>query len=90
MVGEEALVYARLSADKADVVGYYVQTSDGRELVGELPEALNFARERVRTLAWEGAIRAGAHNPQVTLQESDDGLDSYRVRARAAGNPRLA
>lgn len=90
MVSEEALVYARLSEDQSEVVGYYVQTSEGRAYYESLEEALGFARERVRTLAWEGAVRAGAHSPQVTLEEVEDGLDTYRIRARAMGTPRLA
>ncbi|MGQ9665772.1 MAG: hypothetical protein ACUVWB_00530, partial [Anaerolineae bacterium] len=90
MVSEEALVYARLSEDQSEVVGYYVQTPEGRAYYEGLEEALRFARERVRTLAWEGAVRAGAHAPQVTLEESEDGLDTYRIRARAMGTPRLA
>jgi N-methylhydantoinase A/oxoprolinase/acetone carboxylase beta subunit len=90
MVSEEALVYARLSEDQSEVVGYYVQTSEGRTYYESLEEALGYARQRVRTLAWEGAVRAGAHSPQVTLEEVEDGLDTYRIRARAMGTPRLA
>ena len=90
MVSEEALVYARLSSDGADVIGYYVQTSDGRDYFDSLAAAKRFAVDKVRGLAREGAVRSGAHNPQVTVTESEDGLDAYRIRARALGNPRLA
>jgi N-methylhydantoinase A/oxoprolinase/acetone carboxylase beta subunit len=90
MVSEEALVYPRLTEDGVDIAGYIVQTSEDRRFVETLADALQHARQRVRELSWEGAVRSGASNPQVTLQESDDGLDSYRIRARAIGNPRLA
>jgi N-methylhydantoinase A/oxoprolinase/acetone carboxylase beta subunit len=90
MVSEEALVYPRFSNDGLDTIGYVVQTSEGRELIEELPAALAFARDKVRSLSWEGALRSGAHNPQVQVHEAEDGLDAYRIRARAMGNPRLA
>jgi len=89
-VSEDALVYPRLSADGAEVLGYFVQTTEGRDYIESLEEALEQARRRVRALAWEGAIRAGAYNPVVSLQEVEDGLDTYRIKARAIGNPRLA
>ncbi len=90
MVSEEALVYPRFSTDGLDIVGYVVQTSEGRETREAIADALRFARDKVRNLSWEGALRSGAHNPQVQITELEDGLDSYRIRARAMGNPRLA
>ena len=35
------------------------------------------------------ALRSGADNPQVTVIEETDGLDTFRIRAKAVGNPRL-
>lgn len=90
MVSEEALVYPRLSHDGMDIAGYVIQTSEERTFIESLPEAIEYARRRAQELSWEGAARSGASNPQVTLTEMRDGLDSYRIRARAVGNPRLA
>ena len=39
---------------------------------------------------WAGALRSGADNPQVVVEESSDGLDTFRVHAKAMGKPRLA
>lgn len=90
MVSEDALIYPRLSADGVEVLGYFVQTTEGRDYFENLEEALEHARRRVRALAWEGAVRAGAYNPVVSVQEVEDGLDTYRIKARAIGKPRLA
>ena len=47
------------------------------------------ARCLSRERALGAALRSGADNPQVTVEELTDGLDTYRVRAKAVGNPRL-
>jgi N-methylhydantoinase A/oxoprolinase/acetone carboxylase beta subunit len=90
MVEEEILIYPRLSRSGLEVLGYYVQASDERHEYDELDEALAHARTLSRERALGAAIRSGADNPQVTMQELTDGLDTYRVRAKAIGNPRLA
>jgi N-methylhydantoinase A/oxoprolinase/acetone carboxylase beta subunit len=90
MVEEEILVYPQLSRSGLEVLGYYVQASDERHEFEELNEALGHAHVLSRERALGAAIRSGADNPQVTLQELTDGLDTYRVRAKAIGNPRLA
>jgi hypothetical protein len=54
-----------------------------------LKEALSYARTAIQERALEAALRAGADNPQVTVKEEKDGLDAYRIQARAMGNPRL-
>jgi hypothetical protein len=90
MVEEELLVYPQLSKDGLEVFGYYVQASDERHPFEELGEALAFARELSQERALNAAVRSGADHPQVTLEETTDGLDTYRIRARAMGNPRLA
>jgi N-methylhydantoinase A/oxoprolinase/acetone carboxylase beta subunit len=89
MVVEESLVYPRLSGEGLDVIGYYVQAGDGRYEFETAPEALNHARELSRQRALAAAVEAGADQPQVTIEEQSDGIDTYRIRARAAGNPRL-
>jgi N-methylhydantoinase A/oxoprolinase/acetone carboxylase beta subunit len=89
MVSEEILVYPHLSGTGVDVTGYYVQAGDQRELFEKEADALASARDLSRERALGAALRAGADNPQVTLTEIADGLDTYRIRARAVGNPRL-
>jgi N-methylhydantoinase A/oxoprolinase/acetone carboxylase beta subunit len=89
MVSEEILVYPHLSSQGLDVIGYFVQTSDGREVFEEAGPALARARQLSEERAYGAALRAGADNPQVIIDEIADGIDSYRVRARAVGNPRL-
>jgi N-methylhydantoinase A/oxoprolinase/acetone carboxylase beta subunit len=89
MVEEELLIYPKLSRDGLDVFGYFVQAQDERHEFEELREALAHARELSRERALGAALRSGADNPQVTVEEETDGLDSFRIRARAIGNPRL-
>jgi N-methylhydantoinase A/oxoprolinase/acetone carboxylase beta subunit len=89
MVTEEVLIYPRLSEKGLDVISYYVQSSDGRQDCQDLEQALNNARAYGRERAHTAALRAGADNPQVTIEEISDGIDTYRIRAQAMGNPRL-
>ena len=89
MVTEEILVYPRLSPEGLDVVGYYVQTSDERREFEAVGDALAHARALSQERAVGAALRSGAENPQVTVEEVVDGLDTYRIRAQAVGNPRL-
>ncbi|MGD8793561.1 MAG: hydantoinase/oxoprolinase family protein [Anaerolineae bacterium] len=90
MVEEELLVYPRLSRDGLEVLGYYVQARDERHEFEEVGEALAKARALSEERALGAALRSGADNPQVTVEEMTDGLDTYRIRAKAIGNPRLA
>jgi len=90
MVVEEILVYPMLSSSALEVLGYYVQTSEERQEFEELDEALARARALSGERALGAALRSGAENPQVVVEELTDGLDTYRVRAKAMGNPRLA
>ncbi len=90
MVTEEILLYPRMSSEGLEIIGYYVQASNERQEFEELNDALAFARTLGRDRAMGAAIRSGADNPQVVIEELADGLDSYRIRAKAVGNPRLA
>jgi hypothetical protein len=90
MVEEEILIYPNLSRSGLEVFGYYVQAGDERHTFEELAEALARARTLSQERALGAAIRSGADNPIVTVEELTDGLDTYRVRAKAIGNPRLA
>lgn len=90
MVTEEILAYPHLSPSGLDVIGYYVQARDKREEYEDLEEALACARHLSQERAMSAALRSGAENPQVIVEETSDGLDTYRIRAQAVGNPRLA
>jgi N-methylhydantoinase A/oxoprolinase/acetone carboxylase beta subunit len=90
MVEEEILIYPQLSRSGLEVFGYYVQASDERLQFEELDEALARARTLSRERALGAAICSGADNPEIVMQELTDGLDLYRIRAKAVGNPRLA
>jgi N-methylhydantoinase A/oxoprolinase/acetone carboxylase beta subunit len=90
MVSEEILVYPHLSPSGLDVISYYVQARDNREECEELEDALTYARDLSQERALSAALRSGADNPQVIVDEISDGLDTYRIRAQAVGNPRLA
>ena len=89
MVTEEILVYPQLSSSGLEVLGYNVQTSDGRQEFEDEANALNCARALSRERALAAALRSGADNPQVVVEQLSDGLDTYRIRAKAMGNPRL-
>jgi len=92
MVGEEVLVYPRLDSSGLEVLGYYVQTSEDRKDFDEekLKESLAYAKDLARERALGAAIRSGADNPEVVVEVETEGLDTYRIRAKAMGNPRLA
>jgi N-methylhydantoinase A/oxoprolinase/acetone carboxylase beta subunit len=92
MVVEEVLVYPRLDGSGLEVLGYYVQTSEERVDFDEeaLDECLAYARDLSRERALGAAVRSGADNPEVVVEMETEGLDTYRIRARAMGNPRLA
>jgi N-methylhydantoinase A/oxoprolinase/acetone carboxylase beta subunit len=89
MVTEEIIVYPRVSGDGLEVTGYYVQTKDEREVFEEAGDALDHARAVSKERALGAALRSGADHPQVLIKEQTDGLDTYRIQARAVGNPRL-
>ena len=89
MITEEVLVYPQLSGNGLEVLGYSVQTGDERETFEKSAGALAHARNLSRQRALGAALRSGADNPEVTVEEQTDGLDTYRIRAIAVGKPRL-
>jgi N-methylhydantoinase A/oxoprolinase/acetone carboxylase beta subunit len=91
MVVEEVLVYPRWSGSGLEVLGYYVQTSEARRDFEEeeLDAALDYARTVAQERAVGAALRSGADDPQVFVEQVADGLDTFRIRAKAMGNPRL-
>jgi len=89
MVSEQVLIYPHLSAEGLDVIGYYVQSQDGRQEYEDLEQARDYAHTYTREHVQNAALRARADNPQVTIEEVADGIDTYRIHAQAIGNPRL-
>jgi N-methylhydantoinase A/oxoprolinase/acetone carboxylase beta subunit len=89
MVSEEIIVYPRVSNDGLEVTGYYVQTKDERQVFEDASDALAHARALSHERALGAALRSGADHPRVIMKEKTDGLDTYRIQARALGNPRL-
>jgi hypothetical protein len=72
-----------------EVTGYYVQTQDERQVFEDASDALAHARKLSQERALGAALRSGADHPRVIMKEKTDGLDTYRIQARALGNPRL-
>lgn len=90
MVAEEILVYPKLNDVGLEVLGYYAQTGEERYEFEALDQALAHAQALSQERALGAALRSGADNPQVVVTQQSDGLDTFRVRAKAMGNPRLA
>jgi len=89
MITEEVLVYPQLTGDGLEVLGYTVQTGDNRKVFDEAADALAHARSLGRERALGAALRSGADNPEVVVKEHADGLDTFRIRVKAVGKPRL-
>lgn len=89
MVTEQVLIYPQLSSSGLEVLGYYVQTSEGRQKFEQVDAALAYARVLSQERALGAALRSGADNPQVVVEQLNEGLDTFRIRAKAMGNPRL-
>lgn len=92
MVMEEVLVYPRLDQSGLELLGYYVQTSEDRRDFDEeeLTACLSYAKDLAHERALSAALRSGADSPEVVVAMETEGLDTYRIRAKAMGNPRLA
>lgn len=88
VITREALIYPQLV--ELNVVGYYVQDGEKRVRFRDLDEASTYARRRCSEGAMSQALLAGAIDPHLLIEEIDEGPDTYRIRAKAIGNPRLA
>lgn len=71
------------------VTGFYVQTGDERRRFARVEPALEYAREKLGSIARQEAERAGAEDINVEVAQIEQGADSYRLRATAIGTPRL-
>lgn len=87
MVNREAWVFPQMR--ELQVVGYYVQSGGRRARFGTMKKALCHARQTLEAEVRRAAESAGATRPHVTFEELADGAETYRIRARAIGNPQL-
>ncbi len=83
----EAIVYARIR--DLSPVGYIAQVGEAHQTFPYLAAALDFARAEAQRQAEAEAIQSGAVALYMRVEEIPNGVDSYRIRARAVGNPRL-
>lgn len=90
VVTKEVLVYPRMSSEGVDILGYYVQAGTERRFFDSRKPALEYAVRKGGDQALAAALAAGADMPRVVTRQSDDGLDTYRVRATAMGRPRFS
>lgn len=83
----EAIIYARLR--DLNPVGYIAQVGETHTAFPRLEPAMEFARAEAKRQAEAEAVRSGAVLPHTRVEDVPNGVDSFRVRARAVGNPRL-
>lgn len=68
-------------------VGFHVQASGEREQLETLEAAVERARALVAEQALQGARASGAREAHVQIEQVSEGVESYRLRARAVGSP---
>ena len=85
IVEKEAIVYARESKGAR---AYVVQIEEDNADFLEEEDAVDYAEQTVATLARQGAVAAGAVDPQVMVEKNTDG-HLQRIVARGIGNPKL-
>ena len=80
----EAIVYAR---ETKAAHAYVVQIEEDNTDFLEEEDAVDYAEQTVVTLAREGAVAAGAVDPQVVVEKTTEG-HLQRIVARGIGNPK--
>jgi N-methylhydantoinase A/oxoprolinase/acetone carboxylase beta subunit len=85
IVEKEAIVYAR---ENKGALVYVVQIEGENNDFAEDEDAVDYAEKAVTKLAQEGAVAAGAVDPQVLLETTTEG-HLQRIIARGIGNPKL-
>jgi N-methylhydantoinase A/oxoprolinase/acetone carboxylase beta subunit len=88
MVNEEAWIFPQMRG--MYIAGYYVHSGGQLKRFSKLEPALEYAREITGKKALERAQVSGATDPYVEFEQLPDGAESYRIRAKAVGNPSLA
>lgn len=87
MASQEAWIFPQMRG--LNVIGYYAQTGQERRQFPVLAEAIAYARQSIGEQAMAEAQAAGAVEPHLEFEQLPDGTESYRLRAKAIGNPRL-
>ena len=85
IVEKEAIVYAR---ENRGARAYVVQLEEDNTDFLEEEDAVGFAEQTVAVFAREGAVAAGAVDPQVVVKKNMEG-HLQRIVARGIGNPKL-
>jgi len=85
IVEKEALIYAR---ESKEALAYVVQIEGENSYFAENEDAIEYAGQAVTKLAQEGAVAAGAVDPQVIVEKITEG-HLQRIVARGIGNPKL-
>ncbi len=86
VIEKEAILYARESEKS---VAYVVQIDESHTEFAEYDHAVAHARGEVLMMAEKAAAKAGAVSPVITVKRKTEGF-LERIRARAAGNPRIS
>ncbi|MEA3351388.1 MAG: hypothetical protein U9Q82_12260, partial [Chloroflexota bacterium] len=87
MIYEEAWVFPQIRGKH--LAGFYVQSGGERNRFSKKEQAIAFAQETTAEKALDRARTAGAINAHIELEQLPDGAESYRIRAKAIGNPKL-
>ncbi|MEJ2013653.1 MAG: hydantoinase/oxoprolinase family protein, partial [Anaerolineales bacterium] len=72
------------------LVGYTVRLGEEQRRFPRLESAMEYARRMLGREAAEAARQAGAGEVELDFELVEEGAENYRLRARAAGNPRLS
>jgi N-methylhydantoinase A/oxoprolinase/acetone carboxylase beta subunit len=87
MVQEEAWIIPQTRG--MHIVGYFVQSGAERKRFSKLDPALKYAQTIAGEKALARASAAGALDPGLEFEQLPDGAETYRIRVRAVGSPRL-
>jgi N-methylhydantoinase A/oxoprolinase/acetone carboxylase beta subunit len=85
MVDREAIVYVKEEESK---LSYHVRIENDSFNFKDAEQAADYARKQVKIKAREGAVRAGAFEPEIAVKMLQEG-SIQRFIARAVGNPIL-
>ncbi len=86
METKEAIVFTR---ETQDIHTFVVQIGDKKKHFEEFEEACEYAEEKIRKVARNAAIEAGAVDPYVEVKIKTEG-SLQRYIARALGNPKIS
>jgi N-methylhydantoinase A/oxoprolinase/acetone carboxylase beta subunit len=84
---QEAWVIPKMNG--MNLIGYSVQIGKERKHFFQDNQAIAFAKQIAEEKATSDARTAGATEIQVEIEQLHDGAESYRIQARAIGNPKM-